>query len=196
MQDTVAEHRASLFSKDSCQNCHMPWVRGETGTHRRHDFTVQGDTKILASAVVADARRGDDRTVMIMLHADRVGHAFPTGDLFRRLEVRAVALDAKGNIVARAPATVLSRVFAATPTGDGASGGAFDRRQIADTRLPADGSPRDIALRFALPVGGMKVSWQVAYQRMSARMAELFAVDTAAHEVIVATGELPPRSEQ
>jgi hypothetical protein len=184
MQGTADEHRASPHAAESCESCHMTLLQDEPGrTHRSHDFRVLGDTARLRSALTARASRADDHVVTLSLAAARVGHAFPTGDMFRRLEVRARAVDATGATVATAPPVVLARRFGRHRA---------ERVQIGDDRLPASGAAREVALVFADPVSAREVRWEVVYQRLDATMARAFGVDTRADEVVVAEGALRP----
>ncbi len=183
MQSTGEEHRASKHAATSCQTCHMPIVVGEGGkTHRSHDFRVLGDATLLRSAVVARAWRSGERAVTVSLSAARVGHAFPTGDMFRRLEVRAHVM---GEVSARATPRVLGRRFQMIPGPKGPR-----RMQIGDDRLPATGEAREVELPFSEAIAGQRVRWEVVYQRMDAGMAAMFGVDPAADEIVVAEGVL------
>jgi hypothetical protein len=185
MQGTGEEHAASPHAGESCQSCHMKRVADADGReHTRHDFRVFGDRDLLASAVVARAARSGDRAIAVTLRTGAVGHAVPTGDMFRRLEVRARAgTDA-------APPAILARRFRFV---DGPEG--RERRQIGDERLPASGAPRVVTLAFDAPIAAREVRWQVVYQRMAEDMATLFGVDPAADEIIVAEGILPAEDE-
>lgn len=184
MQGTADEHRASPHAAESCQSCHMPARSDASGPpHRSHDFHVLGEPSRLRSALTARASRADDHVVSLSLAAARVGHAFPTGDMFRRLEVRARAVDDRGELVASAIPVVLARRFGRSRS---------ERVQIGDDRLPASGAARVINLVFAEPVSTREVRWTVVYQRMDATMARAFGVDASADEVVVAEGALRP----
>lgn len=184
MQGTAGEHRASPHASESCQQCHMPLVQGAGGKqHRSHDFRVLGDTAMLRSAVKASARRDGERAVTVTLAAARAGHAVPTGDMFRRLEVRARVAGEGGPA---ATSAVLGRRFVMMPGPSGAR-----RLEVGDDRLPATGEAREVRLPFPEAIAGRAVRWEVAYQRMDAGMAALWGVDPAADEVILAEGALP-----
>ena len=185
MQGTIEEHHASKHAAESCQACHMPLVAAANGTkHRSHDFRVLGDTSLLRSAVRARAWRSGERAVTVSLAAARVGHSFPTGDMFRQLEVRARVVGEGG---ARATPVLLRRRFQMVPGKNGPR-----RLQIGDDRLPATGEAREVELLFPAALSGQTVRWEVAYQRMDAGMAALWGVDPAADEVLVAEGVLAP----
>lgn len=94
LQSTVTEHAASAASAVPCASCHMK-ARGST---RDHGFAVSRDAEVLARAIgLLDARRTGER-VTFSLAARGVGHAFPTGDLFRELRVRAWIETADGHV--------------------------------------------------------------------------------------------------
>ncbi len=194
MQDTLAEHASSSLSDVACQTCHMPEVVDEDGRRRRsHDFSVISNPELIKSAVSVTAARGQDTELLVELEGARVGHAFPTGDMFRRLELRAEALDAEGNVVMTAKPVHLARRF-----GD-VSGAAEHpvpttrRVEVADTRVPPPGrGTRKAVLRFAGSTSRLSVRWVVAYQRMDHAMAASFSVDQARDEIVVARGLIPP----
>lgn len=191
MQDTMGEHKNSKYSTTACQTCHMPGVvDGKGKSHKSHAFRVVGDAALLRSAVKASAARSTPQAVTVTLEAGKVGHAFPTGDMFRRLEVRADVLDGDGKVTGRARSVVLERKFAVTAGDKG-----IERVQTGDTRVPASGAPREALLLFAEDVEHRTVRWEVAYQRMGKTMAATFGVDLSADETIVATGTLPPAGD-
>ncbi|MFO0617290.1 MAG: multiheme c-type cytochrome [Polyangiaceae bacterium] len=179
MQGTIGEHARSKFAKTACADCHM----AKSGAHLDHRFRVAGDAKTLRSAVKVRAARPAPDTVRLTFTADHVGHDFPTGDMFRRLELRAVAKGPKGDITA--VPTFLRREFRVGPMG-----GASRRVQVGDSRVPGDGSAVDAEIRFADDVTGLPVHWVVAYQRMDRGLAALFEVDMDADEILVAEGDL------
>ncbi len=192
MQDTLVEHASSSLANVSCQSCHMAEVEGPDGKrHRAHDFSVISDPAMLARAVDVVARRGDGGELLLELEGREVGHAFPTGDMFRRLELRAEALDAEGKVVMTAPSVFLARRFG--DVAGAVSTISSKRVEIADTRVPAPGrGVRKAVLRFPEPTTRLTVRWVVAYQRMDAAMAVSFDVDQARDETIVARGLIPP----
>ncbi len=188
MQSTVEEHAASPERDQSCASCHMPRRSGDR-PHLDHGFRVQGEQALLRSAVRAEARREGDRVIDLSLAARGAGHAVPTGDMFRRLEVHATAGDGPDAI--RATPVVLSRelVFEMTERGP-------RRRQLDDRRLPASGAPREARLVFPRSVEGLPIRWEVVYHRMGPREAALFGVDLDGEAVIVAQGVLPAATER
>jgi hypothetical protein len=171
-------------------------VRGEGGReHRSHRFQVR-DAATLARAVRVTAERGED-AVTLTLRSDRVGHAVPTGDLFRRLVVRAfVVPDAYHEAPLGRPA-ILARSFLDVPVRrDHPGDAALQRVEAGDTRLAPPGLPdAERSVRFPLPPAqrGARVRWEVAYQRMSDAVAASFGVAQAADEIVFAHGAIEAR---
>lgn len=96
------------------------------------------------------------------LTANNVGHAFPTGDLFRRLEITAEVLGPEQSSLASA-VTYLTRRFVTTRS----QGGLLRRTEVADNRLGV-GADRSRKLRLSLGdvAEGRSITWRVAYQRV------------------------------
>jgi hypothetical protein len=80
MQRTITEHRGRT---DTCASCHMT----KKGGHADHRFAASRDEAFVRSAVTVRATRLSPRAVEVVLAPAHVGHAFPTGDLFRRVRV-------------------------------------------------------------------------------------------------------------
>jgi len=191
MQDTIAEHARSTAKDAPCQSCHMPLVDGREGRHRSHDFAVLADPSMIRRAARVTAERADGNRVAVTLAPAAAGHAFPTGDMFRRLEVRAFAVDKNGEVVAAEP-VILARTFRDAPRDPHGGGLDLARVEAADTRVPPPGGPSRRVL-VQLPDGARgEIRWRVVYQRMAAPMAEAFHVDQVLDEVVVAEGVLPP----
>jgi hypothetical protein len=153
MQSTIEEHATSRFAERSCTDCHMP---READGHRSHAFAASRDAAMLRSAVDVSAERTDADTITVTLRAGRVGHAFPTGDLLRRIEVGA---SVEGGVAVR---RFLARHFGRQRQRSGI----VLRGEIADDRVPADGTPRRVRLRVP-GSGGEPVRWWVTYQRVA-----------------------------
>jgi hypothetical protein len=191
MQDTLRENARSSYADVECQSCHMPVVVGPDGRARRsHSFSVIGNDALLRSAVTVKAELVGARSLELRLEGARVGHAFPTGDMFRRLELRARIVGADGHAKGIARPVHLGRRF-----GDRArSGGelAFDRVPTGDTRVPPPGAgTRRARLSFERDLAsGDELHWEVAYQRMDDAMAASFGVDAVHDEVVVASGRV------
>jgi len=194
MQDTMREHARSSFASVECQSCHMPVVAPKNGerAHRSHAFAVIKNPAMIRRAATVSARRAEGRSVEVTIEATGAGHSFPTGDMFRRLEVRAEAVDASGKVIARAEPVHLGRTFIDQPRSSRPH--EFYRAEAADTRVlpPGVGGPTLVALRFGQPVDEATIRWSVLYQRMGTAMAASFGVDQAIDEVVVGEGAIPP----
>jgi hypothetical protein len=161
MQRTIGEHRRSKARDQPCQSCHMPPVASEGGVHRSHGFHVVGEPRMLrAAAAITAARELDEQgraLVRVTLEPRAVGHAFPTGDLFRRLLVRV-----EGDDDRCVGERLLARHFGLARTGDGG----VVRVELDDDRV---GLRRDARIvEFALPSVCVEQSlrWSVVYQRV------------------------------
>jgi hypothetical protein len=182
MQGTVLEHRDSQFADKPCQDCHMPLV-GQTQPHKSHAFRVQGNVAMLRSAMRVTPSRSSPRSIRIALSVDGAGHAVPTGDMFRRIVVRAEALGAAEPFATQ---VVLARQFRRERTPHGSR-----RLQIGDTRLPSGGQVHPVDLVFADDVSQFPIRWEVAYQRMGPTEAALFGVDLSQDETSIYVDTLP-----
>jgi hypothetical protein len=116
--------------------------------------------------------------VALRLEGAVIGHAFPTGDLFREAVVRAW--------VEGAPATLrtqtLSRRYGATVHGR--------RTEVADSRVPApgDGPAREVTLRLPALPAGAEIHWAVDHLRMSPVLATRLGINDARNRTPVARG--------
>jgi hypothetical protein len=192
MQNTLGEHAASKHASVTCQGCHMKEIDDGGGRHHTsHSFSVLSDPSMIRSAAKVKAERVGSREARVTIDAGAVGHAFPTGDMFRRLEIRAEAVDARGHVIERAPAVHLVRTFADRSRSAGEAD--FARVQVGDTRVPAPGSGdgRRVLLRFERPIDHLGLRWSVVYQRMGTAMAASFGVEQAHDEIVVAEGIVP-----
>jgi hypothetical protein len=178
MQSTASEHAASPFADTSCAECHMPLVDGK----RSHAFESTRAPERLRAALRVLASRHSETGVTLQLETVAVGHAFPTGDLFRRLEVSAEAVGPDESSLA-IELLWLKRHFEVAPSGQG-------RVLKGDDRLFS--APRRIELDVGEPARGRPIAWRVAYQRVAHpngvddRFAEL------EDDVTLASGHLPP----
>jgi hypothetical protein len=176
VQKTLSEHAASDFAAVACAECHMP----ARGGHKDHRFVAGHSPSTWRSAVhvdVARARRaGAEAAVRVTLRVD-AGHAFPTGDMFRRARLMIFAEAADGHIVASA-----ERAFGRTWTS--LPGGA--RTQASDTRLRGAWSEE---LDLGEPTGPIaRVRWSLVFDRVLAMRPRHVAL---ASSDVVTEGELP-----
>ena len=158
MQTTAREHARSKGAERACADCHMPLVRGR----RSHAFAEVRDPAWLQKQLRATAARAGEGTLRITLVQSDPGHAFPTGDLFRRLAVGCEVRSPRGEILAR-DVRYPRRHLDATR-------GLFGRVLTADDRV------FDAPVEIDLDVsdagergsgGGAKVRWWVIYQRVA-----------------------------
>ncbi|MBX3197907.1 MAG: hypothetical protein KF894_07155 [Labilithrix sp.] len=85
MQRTLSEHRHPGAARETCASCHMT----KRGGHADHRFAASRDDAFVKSAVSVRAKRSSATTIEVSLAPARIGHAFPTGDLFRRVRISA-----------------------------------------------------------------------------------------------------------
>lgn len=192
MQATVQEHKNSWAAAYPCADCHMPWVDdGEGRGHRSHRFAASRDPALLARAVGVSARRLAGDIVELTLTPNAAGHAFPTGDLFRRLELRVQLLDHDDP---RPPLRrTLGRSFGQRPHN-----GIMTRAEIADTRVHHEPITVRFDLHDARPAADLCedlapawVSWELRYQRVAFPDPRREFGAQLDGEVIVAHGVLP-----
>ncbi len=153
MQLTFSEHARSAYSEVPCTGCHMQ----RTGGHASHVFSVSRDPAMIRRALDVRARFVGATTLEVRLAPAWVGHAVPTGDLFRRLVVGADALNAGGEPIAHAMQTV-GRTF-------GRAHGS--KAEIADNRPGAPGPTEEetvLTLDLGEPADRARV-W-IDYQRV------------------------------
>ncbi len=133
VQKTVAEHAASPFADVACVDCHMPrraGARDRTGkTHLDHSFPGGHAPGFLRSGVHLEARRVGEAAVRITIRSD-AGHAFPTGDMFRRSRLLVFGEAPDGTVVASA-----ERVFGRTWGRVRGGKHAGKRTELDDTRI-------------------------------------------------------------
>lgn len=195
MQDTYAEwlDSAAAAEETQCQGCHMPWVDDARGRHRSHRFPGGRDLSLLRSAVdvAASARvEGDHAVVTVTLTPRALGHSFPTGDLFRRVEVTAAWESDPASTVR----VGLAREFRNVPERSPHGGITFVRRQSADTRLAAAGlgAPRVLTLTLPRNPSGGRVRWSLDHLLMPTPLAASQGVGVARNRLVVSDGTIAP----
>jgi hypothetical protein len=210
MQDTLGEHRRSAASATACQGCHMPPAPSQGGargrTHRSHAFRVQDDPAMLARAVEVKGAELGKGEVRLSIVPGAIGHAFPTGDLNRQVEVRAVPIDAAGRAIAgriapssgppsegRVPFSadprglaagsieILGRTFA--PARAGSHAAVTVTVQRSDSRLTG---PRTLVL--PVPPATRRARWQIVWQRLPPALAAHLGLVMSDHERVVLEG--------
>lgn len=166
LQRTASE-RAAAHVRVLCTECHMRPTGDGASRHTDHRVFASRDTELVRSAATVEVRRDGEWLVVVFRRA-ATGHAFPTGDVFRRLKLVVVA-DGVARVV------VLGRHV----TRDGET----------DTRPFADGSAETVARAF---VGSAeRVTYEVLYERV-AHPVEPSGVEAVLDgKVELARGELP-----
>jgi hypothetical protein len=157
VQKTADENARSAWSGVACASC-----------HRGHRFQPSHST------IAVDAHREAD-ALRFTVRADAVGHAFPTGDMFRRVRLVAFAEDSSGTILAAAERT-FGREWGAGP------GPAHARTQLQDTRINGATSGE---LRFEATgqLGRIaRIRWELVYERV------LTADGVVVEAVVIARG--------
>jgi hypothetical protein len=178
MQTTIFEHRASQARDRSCADCHMPV---DAAGRRSHAFTSSRDPDRVRAAVRVLATRTTASTVSVRLDTNEVGHAFPTGDLFRRVEVVAEAFADDHAVVATAR-QYLTRHFEHTARG---------RVLRRDDRLTDTG--RVVTLELGEAAHDLPIAFRVTYQRVAHPEGALDEAAALEDEIVLAEGELAPR---
>jgi hypothetical protein len=184
MQLTATEHAGSAFRDVGCAACHMPAREGIAS----HAFASSRDPEAERAALRVDARRPSPRALRVTLAPARVGHAFPTGDLFRRLAVRASVIGPDHAVLASAQ-RFLARHFAEAP-GPLAT---HARVAVADDRpgAPAlSGRPVVVDLDLGPEAEGRAIDFEVVYQRVAAVRDGREDEAEIDHEVVLSQGRL------
>ena len=150
MQSTMTEHARSSHSDSSCATCHLP--RAADG-HRDHRFDVSRNVAFLRASVDVRGHRTLSG-IEIAIAARNVGHALPTGDLFRRLRVAVRAEAADGRQLGEQE-VILARRF---DWRRGVPDESQDTRVFGERRVTVDGD---------WLVGAARVAYEVFYERVA-----------------------------
>jgi hypothetical protein len=197
MQNTFREWQDSVHAEvgTQCQDCHMPWKTAANGRrYRSHAFPGGRDPAMIARAIQLSVRVEPTRDAVVLhanVSAGMTGHAFPTGDLFRRGELT-VWIEGEPSLsrtvsFARDFADVMERA-------PGTHAITFVRHQVGDSRLPAPGTgaPAEYTLTVPVPASAwrpeMRVRWAVDHLLMPSPMAASQGVGTARNRVRVLEG--------
>lgn len=174
MQTTMREHAASDHADRSCADCHMQ--------SHDHSFASTRDPAAMRRAVsIAAARDGD--ALVLTLRPNEIGHAFPTGDLFRRLELHAELVSSEGEILA-SRTRYLARHFEPRRLRDGRLNDAA-KLPVRDDRLTGSTTIR-LELESQAPRAWLR--WWVDYERVDNRDSQAPERSTLASEVRIAEG--------
>jgi nitrate/TMAO reductase-like tetraheme cytochrome c subunit len=192
MQLTLHEHALSANATTRCSGCHMPLETGEDGTrHRSHAFVTRSPAR-LGSAAAIEADRPTPRTARVTLTPRGVGHAFPTGDLFRRLTVEVATIDEDGHVLHR-ETRFLSRHFEPRRANANANDTTLVRTPVGDDRVGAHGSsPSVVEFDMGHAAEGRTIAWTVRYQRIQNFQSYDERKAVVTESTTLASGELPP----
>jgi hypothetical protein len=185
MQTTMREHRASPYADRSCADCHLPRTGTGALASRDHSLASTRDPAAMRAALEAEARReGDD--LILRLRPIDVGHAFPTGDLFRRLELHAQLRI--GDELLAEHTRYLDCEFEPWRLADGRRNHAY-AKPVQDDRLTG---PTTIELPLDGGVRGREavLEWWVDYERVDARSHLYPELSSLAGEIRLAEGQL------
>lgn len=152
VQKTASEHAASAFASVPCADCHMPVRDG----HRDHRFLAGHAPETVARSVHVEAAREGEAAVRVAIRSD-AGHAFPTGDMFRRVRLEVFAEGARGEIVGSAE-RVFERTWSSVPQ-------TAARTQASDTRIRGEWQSV-LPLEPTAPIA--RVRWRLHYERVVA----------------------------
>jgi hypothetical protein len=140
----------------------MPLVTGPTGAHHDHRFAASRDEALVRSAIVVEQLPFEGGALELRLRAGAVGHAFPTGDMLRRLALTVDVTDAAGVVVAREE-RFFARHFSMTRAPN------KPPRKVLSKDDRVGAAPGDIAYRYVVrtaPPGG-HLRYTLLYERVS-----------------------------
>jgi len=187
MQLTASEHAGSPYAEVACAGCHMPFAGEGAARHRSHAFASRAPGAQAHALRVRATRTGG--AVALTLEPAEIGHAFPTGDLFRRLSILAEVAGDDGALIA-SQSRYLGRHFRqeVAPDGHRARTTALDDRPGAPAM---DGAPVTVAFDFGRAACGRPVDVRIAYQRVAHVMDGLESRAAVDSEVAVFEQSLP-----
>ena len=180
MQSTVTEHARSSQRDQTCASCHMPLTADGTAPHRSHAFLGGHDAALVRTAVTVRAERSAEGA-RVTLTPRQLGHAFPTGDLFRRLEVSAEAIGPEWQVVAR-ERRYLTRHWQrqSSPFGLVLRSATRDDRPLAEVAV----------IDLPLAAANLPIAWRVAYQRVEHPRSDDEHDSNVAGEIEISSGVL------
>lgn len=129
--------------------------------HKDHRFVAgHAPTEMIANAVHVSLVRASSTSTRVSIRVD-AGHAFPTGDMFRRARLQVFAEDARGTIIGDA-----ERIFGRTWGGETTGPHAGRRKETSDTRIR--GAHEETIAFDATPGTIARVRWSLVYERVIA----------------------------
>jgi hypothetical protein len=186
LQDTVEEWRTSDAAKAGrdCVSCHMPAVELDGARIRGHAFPGMADAELLARAV--DVELEPRRTIRgievdVRLRGRDIGHAFPTGDVFRRAR-----LVLRGDDGSEAKLD-MQRWLARTADLDGRDSHV---RTLDDTRVPPPGQGVVEDTLTLADATAETIAWTLELHRLPLPRARARGLADELTRVVVAHGTL------
>ncbi len=176
MQSTLTEHANSQARDRPCASCHMPLAEGA----KHHGFGQVRRATWLRRKLDVHVELTGWQSLSVRLEPVNPAHGFPTGDLFRRLEIGAELVAPSGASLAR-DVRHLGREFALGP------GGA--RQQTADNRI----FNHAVELELDVSCGdepGNHLRWWVTLQRVAFHDPREPSRSEIESEVVIHRGEL------
>jgi len=169
LQGTMREWH-EVQERGTCQHCHM--------AEGSHAMPGARDATLLSHAlhVEALAHVVHGHTEVTLTLTSLAGHAVPTGDMFRRLQVEAWPVNREAARVS----TTLMRHF---ERRDGAL------HQVRDERVPAQ-APREVSLTLPRT---RRVAWRITWQALDPRLAEAHWIPDEDAARVVAEGVVEVR---
>lgn len=159
LQNTLAEHLQSDASArgQTCHTCHMPSDHDGVASHA---FPGIHDRERLATAVAVEVsaeRRAAGIEVHVRVTGAAIGHAFPTGDVFRRAVLRVTTESGASDEL------VMQRWLARTTDPDGE---ALHVRTVDDTRVPPPGQGELVDTMWLADTRAEDVEWTLVLHRL------------------------------
>jgi hypothetical protein len=188
-QATATEHARSTYADMSCASCHMPTVNGREGAHASHAFAASRSAAAQREVVHVTAERSSATALRLTLESRGVGHAYPTGDLFRRIAIRVEARGADFSLTARAE-RFLARHFDDVLTAPRT----FERRVVRDDRL-LPGEPRVVEVELGDSASNRELYYEVHLERVLHMNPRFEASAQVESSELLATGTLPALPE-
>jgi hypothetical protein len=168
----------------------MPLSTGSTREHKSHLFGLGPDHAMLRAAVSVRALRTSSSRITLLLTPGDVGHAFPTGDLFRRLVVSAEAVGEDWFVLGEA-SRALRRRFEMRDAAPGLT----VRHLVADDRVGV-GRPEPVELDVGDGAHGRPIAWRVEYQRVEHPLGKNESAAVVADSVVIADGLVPATTKE
>lgn len=133
------------------------------GARRSHAFEASRSEALVRSAARVSAERPSPRILRVTLSPGAVGHAFPTGDLFRRIEILGEVLGPETSLL-HDEVRYLARHLESVRRGP-----VLHRVLTRDDRVApgsAPAAPLAVEIDLGAAAEGRPIAFRVAYQRV------------------------------